>query len=571
MVVLATARQFSFFLVTILNRLLIVVGFLAAAPFCLAASANELQADKDRIKAHLTFLADDLMEGREAGSRGYDIAARYVAAQLSLVGVAPLGDLSPTAKSSPRSFFQAVPLRSTKLDQTSPIFEIRGKSGVQTLKYLDDFTLSSSFSEDVTELTAPLVYVGYGIVAPRFGIDDYAGLDVKGKIVVQLAGSPPSLGSEEGAHYAGGDHKRQMSSSRGAVGTISLQTPLAEKSFAFALARRYAHWVAMTWLDANGNPGREFPSLRQRVGLSLAASQQLLDHAGVKLEDLVQAADAKKPPSRLNFAANVHLAGKTIRANLSSSNVVGVIEGSDPVLKNEYVVFTAHLDGLGMVADKPGDNIFNGAMDNAAGVAVLLESARLLAAQAVKPKRSTIFIALTGEEKGLLGADFFARFPTVPKGTLVANVNLDMPLLTFDFADVIAFGAEHSSMGGAVKRAVEKLGVTLTPDPWPAKRLFVRSDHYMFVRQGVPSIFLVTGIKSMDKNVDASMALDNFLITHYHQFSDDLSLPINYTAAARFADVNLSIGVEVANAPQRPIWNRGNFFGDTFGKGSASP
>lgn len=523
------------------------------------ANASEVKADKDRIRAHIHFLADDLLEGREAGTRGFDIAARYVAGQFAQIGVLPRGN-----QSGPASYLQPVPLASSKLDQDSPVFEVLRKSGVEKLTYLDDFTLTSGFSEDTTDLTAPLVYVGYGIVAPRFGLDDYAGLDVRGKIVVQLSGAPTSIPSEEGAHYSG-EHKRAVAAERGAVGVISLQTPLSEKSFAFALARRYVHWVSMTWLDAEGKPGREYPSIRQRAGLSLPASKKFVAAADAKLDDLIAAANAKQPPARLDFGVTVRMFRKSQRAKLASSNVVGVIEGSDPVLKNEYVVFSAHLDGLGMVPGKPGDNIFNGAMDNASGVAVLLEMARMVALQPQKPKRSILFIAVTGEEKGLLGADYFARNPTVPKGAMVANVNLDMPVLTYDFADVIAFGSEHSTMGPIVKRAVDKLGVQLTPDPWPERRLFTRSDHYMFVRQGVPSVFLVTGVKSMNKDEDASKAFDNFLLTHYHQFTDDTSLPINYNAAARFAQVNFNIGLEIANSPARPKWNAGNFFGDTFG------
>ncbi|MFO0463850.1 MAG: hypothetical protein ACK5YU_06565, partial [Burkholderiales bacterium] len=260
----------------------LALGFVGSVTsFASLANPIEVKADKDRIRAHIHFLADDLLEGREAGTRGFDIAARYVAGQFAQIGVAPRGNTS-----GPASYLQPVPLASSKLDQDSPVFEILRKSGVEKLTYLDDFTLSSGFSEDTTDLTAPLVYVGYGIVAPRFGLDDYAGLDVRGKIVVQLSGAPTSLPSEEGAHYSG-EHKRAVAAERGAVGIISLQTPLSEKSFAFARARRYVHWVSMTWLDAEGKPGREFPSIRQRAGLSLPASEKFVAAAGAKLDDLI--------------------------------------------------------------------------------------------------------------------------------------------------------------------------------------------------------------------------------------------------------------------------------------------
>ncbi len=553
-----------------MSRSTLLLAALAAATIYYvssAALAGEVRPDQKLIKAHITFLADDLLEGRETGSRGYDIAARYVAAQFSQVDVLPRGDKAIAPGNAGATYYQSVPLRSTILAADPPVFEIRGKSASEKLTYLDDFTINSSYKDDGSQITAPLAYVGYGIVAPRFGVDDYAGLDVKGKMVVMLSGYPQGMPSEEGAHFANGEVKRRTAAERGAVGLISLQTPKSEKVFAFTLVRQYSTISSMTWLEADGSPARDTPGLQHRAALSLPASQKLLGHAGAKLEDLIAAADAKQKPVRLDFGVNVHMARKSERATLSSANVVGLVEGSDPLLKNEYVVFTAHLDHLGIAKGKTGDNIYNGAMDNASGVAVLIESARLLAQFPQKPRRSILFIALTGEEKGMLGADFFARNPTVPKGSIVANVNLDMPVLTYDFADIIAFGAEHSTLGPVVAQAVAKLGIALTPDPTPEQLVFVRADHYMFVREGIPAISLWTGIKSFNKDEDPKKIVADFLKNTYHRVGDDLSLPFNYDAAARFTLVNFNIGVEIANASERPKWNKGNFFGDTFGRG----
>ncbi len=525
-----------------------------------ASDPKDVRPDKNAIKAHITFLADDLLEGRETGSRGYDIAARYVASQFSQYHVAPKGVGG--------TYYQAVPLRSTVLAKDMPVFEIRGKSATETPAYLDDFTVNSSHNDDASEVAAPLVYAGYGIVAPRFGVDDYADLDVKGNIVVLLSGYPSGMPNDEGAHYSGGDTKRRVAAEKGAVGIISLQTPKSEKVFPFVRVRQYSTISAMTWIDVDGRPARDTPSLQHRAGLSLPASQKLLAYAGAKLDDLIVAADAKQQPARLDFGVSVHMSRKSERATLSSTNVVGFIEGSDPKLKNEYVVFSAHLDHLGIAKGKTGDNIYNGAMDNASGVAVLIESARMLAQQPKKPKRSILFIALTGEEKGLLGADYFARNPTVPKGSIVANVNLDMPILMFDFADVIAYGAEHSSLGQVVAQAIAKLGITLTPDPTPEELTFVRADHYMFVREGIPSLSVWTGIKSFNKSEDAAKIVEEYLEKTYHRVNDDLSLPFNWDAAARFTLVNFNIGMAIANAKDRPTWNKGNFFGDTFGRGN---
>jgi Zn-dependent M28 family amino/carboxypeptidase len=268
----------------------------------------------------------------------------------------------------------------------------------------------------------------------------------------------------------------------------------------------------------------------------------------------------------MDLKLSLHMAKRSTRSDIRSSNVVGMIEGSDPKLKNEYVVLSAHLDHLGVNKEMTGDNIFNGAMDNASGVATMLETARMFSQGKARPKRSILFVALTGEEKGLLGADYFASNPTVPLASIVANVNLDMPLLTYDFKNVVAFGAEHSSLKGAAASALAKLGLGLIPDPWPEQGVFTRSDHYMFVKQGVPSIFLATGMGSFKKDEDPPKIWGEFFAKYYRQASDDTKLPFNYDAAARFAQLNYMIALEIADTRQKPTWNKGDFFGDTFKK-----
>jgi len=225
------------------------------------------------------------------------------------------------------------------------------------------------------------------------------------------------------------------------------------------------------------------------------------------------------------------------------------------------VVVMGHLDHIGI---KPGvtsgDAINNGAMDNATGIATMLEAARAMAANPNRPKRPVLFVAVTGEEKGLLGADYLSRFPVVPAGgRVVAVVNLDMPILTYDFTDVVAFGAEHSTLGPIVAAATAKDGVALSPDPMPEEGLFTRSDHYRFVQQGVPSIFLVTGHAG-----PGAKAFSDFLKTHYHRVSDDLALPFNWNAAAKFSRINMLIATEIANAPETPKWYADSFFGKVF-------
>ena len=210
------------------------------------------------------------------------------------------------------------------------------------------------------------------------------------------------------------------------------------------------------------------------------------------------------------------------------------------------------------------DKINNGALDNASGVSILLETARLLSNMPKAPKRSILFVVVTGEEKGLLGSSYFANNPTVPVMSMVANVNLDMPLILYPFADVVAFGSTHSSLGTIVETATNKIDISLSPDPMPEQALFTRSDHYSFVKQGIPSVFLMTGFKSTDENINGGEVFGDFLKNHYHQHSDQLDLPIRYDAAAKFALVNMMIGLEIANQDQRPTWNKGDFFGKTF-------
>ncbi len=257
------------------------------------------------------------------------------------------------------------------------------------------------------------------------------------------------------------------------------------------------------------------------------------------------------------------ISGASTLSDARSDNIIGVIEGSDPALRNEVVLLTAHLDHIGVVpgAKAGEDAINNGALDNSGGIAVLLEAARAFKVSGVRPKRTIAFAAVTAEEKGLLGAEYLARHPAFGKKRLVANVNLDMPIALYPFTDVIAFGAERSSIGPAVARAAESMGLTLSPDPIPDENLFIRSDHYAFVKEGTPAVFLVPGFASGGDN-----AFADFLKNHYHKPTDDLTLPIDYDALARFAELNYRIARDLADGAETPAWTKGDFFGTMFAK-----
>lgn len=524
-----------------------------AKPAATKAAAPAFTPSAAAIKAHMGFLANDLLEGRESGTRGYDIAANYVASQYAVMGVKPAGDNG--------TYLQQVPLTAYRSANEGGVSYTGadGKSGA--LAFGEDYLPSAQARQAETSVTAPLVFVGYGVVAPERGRDDYAGLDVKGKIVVLLSGAPSGLQTEIRAHYSNTNVKRAEAAKRGAVGVLTMPTTSSEKRRPFARGvGNYQEWK-MTWNDAKGVAyvrGAEAPSL---AGLSLKGAAKLFSGAPTSLDDVLAAAETPDGVVKgFDLPTNVTVQLKTEIEKRQSSNVVGLIEGSDPTLKAQTIILSAHLDHLG-IHGKDADKINNGALDNASGIATMLEVARGFKEAKTKPKRSVVLLAVTAEEKGLIGSEYFANNPTVPKAGIAADVNLDMPVLLYDFQDVIAFGADRSTIGPAVARAAGRVGITLSADPMPEEGLFTRSDHYRFVEQGVPSVFLMTGFKN-----GGEKGFKDFLATHYHKPNDDLNQPINYEAGARFALVNYQIARELADAPARPAWNKGDFFGNLFGK-----
>lgn len=528
-----------------------------AANASLAAAPNV-----ENIKSHMRFLADDLLEGRETGSQGHEIASLYIAGEFAKYGLMPAGD----QVDGKTSYVQRINFRKGLLVQESPTFSVVGPKGKVELSYPDDFLSSPDLVSTQSDVTAPLVFVGYGIVAPNLNHDDYAGLDVEGKIVVVLSGKPKSFPSEEGAHVASGSEKSKYAAQRGAVGYITLTTPSNETARPYKNSLNYIYSPRMRWVQDNGIPANVDPELKAGAYLSLPAAEKLFAQGPTPIADVFAQLENDESPKGFDLPITVSLKRATLHEDLSSPNVVGILEGSDPVLKNEYVVFSAHSDHIGIAKTVKKDKINNGAMDNASGTSVLMETARMFANLPVAPKRSIIFIAVTGEEKGLLGADYYARNPTVPVGSMVANVNLDMPILTYEFADVIAFGANHSSMKASVEAAVKNVGLTLSDDPWPEQNLFTRSDHYSFVKQGIPAVFLVPGLQSKDPNIDGSKVFGEFLSTNYHKPGDDMSQPFKWEAAKTFTEVNFQIGLALANQTEKPTWNDGDFFGETFSK-----
>lgn len=533
----------------------LIVAALAAV-LALPAGAQttpDAQRSADNIRAHMTFLASDLLEGREAGSVGFDIAANYVASQFAQLGLKPAGGGG--------SWFQKVTLVSSRLAEEGR-FGIRGKDGsVTPLVFRQDVLAVGLPGPAERSVSAPMVFVGYGLSAPERGRDDYKGLDVRGKIVVALAGAPASYQTEERAYYGNRDTKRATAMAHGAIGILTVRTPKEEARANFAaLARGWQRW-AMTWQTADGAPYDPAPSVIPLGMLSVQGAAKLFAGTPKTFEQVVAEAESPKAnPSRFALPGVLEATLKSETRVVQSENVAGILEGSDPKLKDEVVVLSAHLDHIGVgPADAKGDTINNGALDNAAGVATTLEVARAFQESGRRPRRSILFLTVTGEEKGLLGAQYFARNPTVPLASIAANVDLDMPILLFDFTDVVAFGADRSGVGPAVRRAAERMNIALSPDTIPEEGIFTRSDHFRFVEVGVPAVYLMTGFANGGEAFHRG-----FLAGCYHHPCDDLSQAIRYDAGAKFARLNYEITRELADADARPLWNKGDFFGVKF-------
>lgn len=529
-------------------------AFVLAAQPVFAAPRSAFTASPDAIRAHMGFLADDLMEGREAGSRGYDIAARYVASQFAQLGLKPAGDAG--------SYLQTVPLVAYRLASDGVLSISEGGGAAKTLAFGEDFLPIPQADKAEMALSAPLVFAGFGVAAPERGRDDFAGLDLAGKIVIVLSGAPKGFQTEERAHYGSLNVKRAEAARRGAVGVLVLGLPSSEKRRPFTRGVEVARDWKMTWRKPDGAPfirGATAPSLGS---ISVKGASKLFGSAADRLTAIYEAAETLE--GRVEGFALPTTAAIALKSRIEprvSSNVAALIEGSDPKLKAQTIVLSAHLDHEGVKdSAKPGeDAIYNGALDNASGVATLLEVARGFSQAKTRPKRSILLLAVTAEEKGLIGSEYFASNPTVPKADLAADVNLDMPVLLYPFTDVVAFGADRSTLGPIVAKAVGRAGVALSPDPMPEEGLFTRSDHYRFVEQGVPSVFLMTGFRNGGEKV-----FREFLAKRYHKPDDDLNQAIDYQAAAKFAQVNFEIARDLANAPQRPSWKAGDFFGAMF-------
>lgn len=520
-----------------------------------APTAQALNESAQRIQSDVGFLAADAREGRSTGSPGFDQAADYVAERYKKLGLEPAGDNG--------TYFQRVPLIEGVRQQNGASLKLHRENFVLEFVFETEFLPGANFNQASHDITAGMVFVGQGIFAPELNHNDFAGVSVRDKIAVVFGGAPESFPITQRAYYSSSLEKNRQLSERGAVGVLYLSNPEDEARYPWTKGTRNWTRPSMRLLDKNGVPLDSFPQLQASASINLPATRKLLE--GAKFSADVMFDQMKKGKLQaFDLTGTLHMTGSTQLRTLESRNVAGKLPGSDSKLAAEHIVFTGHLDHLGIGAPVNGDAIYNGAVDNALGIGIMLEAARSVSILSTKPKRSMLFVALTGEEKGLLGANYFATHPTVPKASIVANINIDMPVVLTELLDVITIGVDHSSLQAPVEQAAKDVGFLLSPDPYPEEAVFVRSDQFAFVRQGIPAIYLVGGIIAKDSKIDGKKMLENFLETHYHQPSDDASQPIHYSTAAKMAALNTRMGQLVADDPHRPRWNLGDFFGKKF-------
>ncbi|QIG81416.1 M28 family peptidase [Stakelama tenebrarum] len=534
------------------SLLLTAVSLALAPAAAVAQTADEPTFSAERVKADVTFLASDELEGRNAGDRGYDVAAKFVATRFESMGLEPGG---PDG-----SWYQMVPFAEVGLEGT-PTMMVDGAPLQQGKDML--IGAGSSLEGGEQTIVGNAVFVGHGMVSEEHGIDDYAGVDATGKFVVYFVGPPSDLAPEQMAALRS-INRVKVAADHGAIGVLMVLRP-QDVRIPWEQLGHYVTGAQLQLLNADGTSREEAAPGGIQISAYIRPETlaPLLEGTDMTVEGALEAADtvettAFELPHQVTLTRNVSV------RRFESPNVIGLLPGSDPELKDEYVLLTAHLDHNGIDREKEGDQIYNGAMDNAGGTATMLEAARAFTSTGTSPRRSIMFVSLTAEEDGLLGSEFLANNWFVEGGTMVADVNLDMPVLLYDFKDVVAFGAEHSTLGPIVAEATAKADVSLSPDPMPEENLFVRSDHYSFVKAGVPSVFLVTGFENGGEE-----AFRHFLATDYHQPSDQIDLPFDWDAAAKFARINFLIAREIANADTAPMWYEGNEYGDRYAPDAA--
>ncbi len=509
-----------------------------------ARNAQDADApDGARWWSHVLFLADDKLRGRDTGSEGHRQAAEYVAREFARAGLQPAGT---------DGFFQSVKLTSRTL--------VEGESGLvlvrdgrrEPLTLGEDAILSMRVDPPAT-IEADLVFAGYGLSIPEANHDDFAGLDVRGKLVVFLSGAPARIAGPLASHMQSNPERAALLKQHGASGAISIQNPkTVDIPWERAKLARFMPSMALAdpALDA-------LQGMKLLVVVNPAHAEKIFEGSGHTFQEIVDAANSQKALPHFALPARLEAKAKVERAPILSQNVVALLPGNDPVLKDEYIVFTAHLDHIGVGKPIKGDDIYNGAMDNASGVATLLDVAATLTESGTKLRRSVLFVAVTGEEKGLLGSRFFAQSPTVDAQKIVADINIDMILPLYPFKKLTIFGSEESDLGDDAAEVAKASGVLPRPDPVPERNIFIRSDQYSFVRRGIPSLMVMVGF---DKGSPEEEIVMKWLTERYHGPADDVNQPVDKQAAGEFDSLVAKLLERVGNRESRPRWKESSFF-----------
>lgn len=514
------------------------------AVFASTAFAADFAAEGRRWWSHVEALAADGMEGRNTGSPGYQRAAAYVAGEFERAGLKPAGV---------KAYSQPMTFNVRQIDEShSSINLFRDGDIIVPVKLGEDANISVR-SDLAPSVTAGLVFAGHALVIPEADYDDLAGLDLRGKIVVFLSGGPPGIPGPLKSHYSSGPERWKALQKAGAIGTVAIANP---KSMDIPWERQSLARLAPSMSLAD-------PSMEEAHGSQVAISwnparaDTLLAGGGHTFEEILALAASGKPLPKFAIPQQLIFRSSLKRSTVESQNVVGLYEGSDPKLKHEYIVLSAHLDHLGIGEPVNGDKIYNGAMDDASGVASLIEIARLLSEGKMKLRRSVIFLAVTGEEKGLQGSRYFAGHPTVKASQIVADINMDMFLPLFPLRYLEVQGAAESTLGEQVAAACARAGVELQQDKEPDRNLFIRSDQYSFIRNGVPALAFKFGYV---KGSPEEAVFKDWYKNRYHAPSDDLNQPVDQAAAAQFNRILLDLLQHVADDKQRPRWLESSFF-----------
>lgn len=507
------------------------------------AAEPDLALEGKRWWSHVEVLANDDLQGRNVGSEGFRKAALYVAGEFERAGLKPAGT---------RGYSQNINFDVRQIVEAESSVDLVRKEGVEKFVLGQDGILGVRNSPP-EHVEAPLIFAGHGLVIPEANHDDLRGLDVKGKIVVFLSGGPAAIPGPLKSHYSSARERWKALKAAGAIGTVSIPNP---KSMDVPWERASPARLQAS-MTASDPAAREMDGSLASITVNPARAEKLFAGSGHTFAEILELANNNQPLPHFALPCSARIRATFKRWVVQSQNVVGLYPGSDPKLSNEYIVFSAHLDHLGVGAPVNGDSIYNGAMDDASGIASLVEIARMLHDGAVKTRRSILFVAVTGEEKGMQGSTYFANHPTVKPGTIVADINMDMFLPLFPLKTLEVQGLAESTLGADVRAACQQAGVEVQADKEPDRNRFIRSDQYSFITHGIPALAFKFGY---EKGTPEERLNKDWYKNRYHAPSDDVSQPVDKAAAAKFNRILVALATKVANADERPHWYETSFF-----------